>query len=236
MPRFQSTQWSIVLRARGDDAQAHAALESLCRTYRPPVLAYIRSHGGSGEGAEDLAQSFFAEFIASALHAGADPARGRFRSYLLTALKHFLLNADAAARALKRGGAMQFASLDDPLVARGIATAAEASPEHAFERSWALTVIDAAMQSLRAEAEAAGKLALFARLREFLIEQPDAADYERLSRELGLRRNTLAVTVHRMRRRLRELVRAELAQTTDGREALEGELRDLRSTLAGVME
>ncbi|MBS0193532.1 MAG: sigma-70 family RNA polymerase sigma factor [Proteobacteria bacterium] len=236
MPRFQSTQWSIVLCARGGDAQARDALEALCRTYRPPVLAYIRSHPGAADEAEDLAQAFFVEFIAAAAHAHADPARGRFRSFLLTTLKHFLLNAGAAARALKRGGGMQFSSLDDPIVAGDIAAAADTSPERVFERSWALTVIDAAMHALRAEAEAAGKQVLFAHLREFLVEPPDEADYARLSQQLGLRRNTLAVTVHRLRRRLRELVQAELARTTDGREALAAEMRDLRSVLADVME
>jgi RNA polymerase sigma-70 factor (ECF subfamily) len=231
--RFDTTHWSVVLRARSGPEDARAALETLCRTYRPPVLAYIRGRGYPPEQAEDLAQSFFTRFLENAYHADADPARGRFRAFLLTALKRFLINSDMENHALKRGGGMHF----DPLSSDSgeAPVAATASPEAEFERSWAVAVLDAAMNRLREEAERAGKVALFEQLQEFLTERPDEADYARAAAALNLRRNTLAVAVHRMRHRLRELVREELAQTTVDREDLESELRGLRAALGAAM-
>ena len=236
MAKFDSTQWSLVLRAREDSPDARGALDRLCRTYRPPVLAYIRGRGYAADVTEDLAQTFFARFIEDAYHATADPARGRFRAFLLVALKRFLINQDAEAHTLKRGGDISMRRLDDSQLNVEQIAGADGGPEYAFERSWAVTVLDGAMRKLRAEAEEAGKLPLFEQLSEFLTERPDEADYERAARTLNLRRNTLAVAVHRMRHRLRELVRAELTQTTAAREDLETELRDLRATLAGAIE
>jgi len=236
MARFDSTQWSLVLRAREDTPDARAALDRLCRTYRPPVVAYIRSRGYSVDATEDLAQTFFTRFIEDAYHATVDPTRGRFRAFLLVALKRFLINANAEAHALKRGGDVSMRRLDDSQLDVEQIAADGNGPEQEFERSWAMTVLDAAMRRLRAEARDAGKIEMFEQLSEFLTERPDEADYERAARALNLRRNTLAVAVHRMRHRLRELVRAELEQTTAAREDLETELRDLRATLAGVIE
>ena len=238
MTHFDTTHWSIVLRARGDEADARNALEALCRTYRPPVLAYVRRRGYSMEAAEDLAQTFFARFLEQAYHANADPTRGRFRAFLLTALKRFLIDADANAAALKRGGNVHFRSLesngpneDDTLnrVSDG------ETPERAFERSWALALLESAMRKLRDEAIRAGKAALFDRLSEFLADSPDDADYKRIANELNLRRNTLAVAVHRLRHRLRELVREELSQTTIDADEMQSELREMRGVLNEVM-
>jgi len=236
MARFDSTQWSLVLQARADTPDARVALDRLCRTYRPPVLAYIRGRGYAPEATEDLAQTFFTRFIEDAYHASADPTRGRFRAFLLVALKRFLINANAEAHTLKRGGDISLRRLDDSQLNVEQFAAEGEGPEQAFERSWAMSVLDVAMRRLRAEAREAGKVEMFEQLSEFLTERPDEADYERAARALNLRRNTLAVAVHRLRHRLRELVRAELAQTTAAREDLETELRDLRATLAGVIE
>ncbi|MDR3385709.1 MAG: sigma factor [Rudaea sp.] len=112
MTAFDTTRWSMVLQARDGTSQAHMALGSLCRTYRPPVLAYVRRCGYSGETAEDLAQTFFAHFVEQAYHADADPARGRFRAFLLTALKRLLIDADNAAHAAKPGGGFKFKSFE----------------------------------------------------------------------------------------------------------------------------
>ena len=228
MSRFDTTRWSVVLQARGQDGDARAALESLCRTYRPPVLAYIRSRGYPNDAAEDLTQSFFASFLERGHFAAADPARGRFRAYLLTAIKHFLINADVRSLRAKRGGGIRFETLDDALEA---APAAGEDPERVFEQSWALAIIDAALRRLRREAQSAGKGELFDHLRDFLAEPPTEADYSRVAAALQMRRNTVAVSVHRLRQRLRELVREEVAQTAAGREAFEVELRELRATL-----
>ncbi|MBS0582784.1 MAG: sigma-70 family RNA polymerase sigma factor [Proteobacteria bacterium] len=235
MAQFDTTHWSLVLRARSGTEQ-RAALESLCRTYRPPVLAYIRGRGYSSDTAEDLAQTFFTRFLELAWHANADPARGRFRAFLLTALKRFLINADVGDQTLKRGGGVHF----EPLLTENgdnlRAASSEASPEAAFERSWAIAVLDAALARLRSEAEQGGRLEWFEQLQEFLIERPDEDDYARAAAALNVRRNTLAVAVHRLRHRLRELVREELMQTTNGGEDLESEMLELRKALGVAMQ
>lgn len=231
MGRFDTTRWSVVLRARGEPADARAALETLCRTYRLPVLAYVRSHAHARDDAEDLTQAFFARFLEHGWHARADPERGRFRSFLLIALNRFLIDADAEARTLKRGGAFRFESMDGT-----DAISTGETPEHVFQREWARTVLATALARLREEAERADKLPLFERLSEFLAEPPDQADYARVAAELHLRQNTLAVAVHRLRRRLRDLVRQELAETTANHDDLEAELRTLREALGTAMQ
>lgn len=236
MARFDTTHWSIVARARGDSRDARAALEVLCRAYRPPVLAYIRGRGYASDAAEDLAQTFFERFVEDAYHTVADPARGRFRAFLLTALKRFLINSDAEAKAIKRGGGVRMAALaDEQASGTNLMAETSASPEGAFERGWALAILEGALGRLRSEAEQAGKSEMFDILREFLTERPDEEDYDRAAAALKMRRNTLAVAVHRLRHRLRELVREEIAQTTMGHAELEAELRELKATLAKVM-
>lgn len=235
MTRFDTTQWSVVLGSRGEEAEARAALESLCRTYRPPVLAYIRAHCHAPDVAEDLAQSFFARFIERAVHAQADPARGRFRSFLLTALKHFLDDEGDRERALKRGGAIQYTPLDlldtrEPLGD----THQPVTPEQVFERSWAQAVLHAAMRRLRAENVEAGKEALFDALCGFLIERPSEDDYRRLGETLRMRRGTVAVAVHRLRARLQACVREELAETAIDPAGLDSEIDNVHDTLPGL--
>ncbi len=228
MSRFDTTRWSLVLDARADVPQAHAALEALCRSYRPPVLAYVRSRGYPTDVAEDLVQAFFLRFVEQDWHARADPERGRFRAYLLTLLKRHIGACASEAHASKRGGGIRFEPLDDERAA----DSADETPERSFERVWAITVLGRALNRLRSEADAAGKRPLFDALREFLVESPDEADYARTAAALGLRRNTLAVAVHRLRHRLRELVEEELADTTSAQTDFDAELRDLRQALA----
>jgi DNA-directed RNA polymerase specialized sigma24 family protein len=233
---FDTTHWSVVLRARADSGDARVALETLCRTYRPPVLAYIRGRGYAADAADDLAQAFFTRFLEAAYHADADPTRGRFRAFLLTALKRFLINSDMENHALKRGGGIHFDPLPSASGDAAPLASNSASPEAEFERSWAVAILNSALSKLRAEAERSGKLALFDHLQEFLTERPDEEDYARAAAALNLRRNTLAVAVHRMRHRLRELVREELAQTTLDQSELEAELRGLRGALGAAMQ
>ena len=223
MSGFDTTHWSVILRARGGAGEAREALEDLCRTYRTPVLAYIRRCVRGGDAAEDLTQAFFVHFLEKETFSVADPQRGRFRAFLLTAVKRFLINAHAETQAAKRGGGKVAA----PRVAPGVSAA---------KRSWAMIVLEGALRRLRSEAQQAGKQALFEHLREFLTEAPDDADYTRVAAALNLRRNTLAVAVHRMRHRLRELVRIELAQSTSSRGDLECELRELRGALGAAMQ
>lgn len=228
MGRFETTRWSLVLQARGEPIEARCALETLCRTYRPPVLAYVCSRGYPADAAEDLTQAFFMRFLERSWHSSADPERGRFRAFLLTALKRFLIDADIEAHALKRGGAIRFESFEEGGPGEGVDGEA---PDRVFEREWACTVLGAAFSRLREEAERAGRLPLFERLSEFLIESPDEADYARAADELQMRRNTLAVAVHRLRHRLRDLVHAELAETTSSEVELEEEMRALRGSI-----
>lgn len=239
MTRFQTTRWSIVLQAREGTSEARAALEQLCRTYRTPVIAYVRRRGNcSAHDAEDLGQAFLTSFIEHATHSRADPARGSFRAFLLTALKHFLDDAGDRAGARKRGGHVQFESLDtaDGAEGEGIEIASERdTPEQAFERAWAEAALRAAMRRLQAEAAAAGRAPLFERLSEFLIERPSDADYRRLAVELDMRSNTVAVSVHRLRRRLRELLHGELADTAADANGLQGEFDQLHRSLAAVV-
>lgn len=236
MNHFQTTRWSLVLAASSESAESRRALDALCRTYRSPVLIYIRRHGYSVDEAEDLAQAFFTRFIERAIHAHADPARGRFRAFLLTALKNFLNDAGDSARAAKRGGNQTVRSLDAPGLEERLVHGDDfETPERAFERSWAHSVLQTALGRLSDEADAAGKAALFGQLREFLIERPDDVDYARVAGNLNLRRNTVAVAVHRLRHRLRALVCEELAHTAAGDDELEQELEELRDSLGAVV-
>jgi len=228
MSHFQTTRWSIVLQAKGDGHDARAALESLCRTYRAPVLAFIRGRGYRNDIAEDLTQSFFASFLEREDYAAADPARGRFRAYLLTATRHFLVNTTEAANTAKRGGQYAFESIDDVADENAAVSAANGTPEEAFDQAWALVILNSALRRLRNEAQLAGKQELFDQLRDFLIEAPDDEDYARVAAKLDMRRNTLAVSVHRLRLRLRELVQEEVTQTAADHAGLETEMRELR--------
>lgn len=226
MSRFDTTRWSLVLQAREGVPQSHAALEALCRSYRPPVLAYVRSRGYAVDAAEDLVQGFFEKFLDHSWHATAERERGRFRTYLLTMLKRYLSDSVTEAHAQKRGGDLRIESIDDH---ESLGT--DETPERTFERIWAITLLGRALNRLRSEADAAGKRALFDALREFLVERPDEADYARVAEQLNLRRNTLAVAVHRLRHRLRELIEEELADTTAAQDDLDAELRDLKGAL-----
>lgn len=231
MARFETTRWSLVLATREDAPHAREALAHLCQVYRSPVLAFVRRSGYTREEAEDLTQGFFVRFIENAYHAQADPARGRFRTFLLTAVQHYVANCREREHAIKRGGNRMHESIDAaPL---DLSDDARDAPERVFERAWALAVIAQALAGLRSEADKAGKLAWFERLQEFVTEQPDEDDYARVAGELGVSRNTLAVAVRRLRLRLRALVRLELAQTVSEPAELEEELRVLRQVLGG---
>lgn len=227
MSRFQTTRWSLIATARDDPSHARAALEQLCRDYRPPVLAFVRHHGYSPSDAEDLTQAFFLRFLEHAWYARADPGRGRFRSLLLTALRRFLSDEHAHAIAAKRGGQLR-PSGDDAIA--GLAADGD-SPEDAFTRAWLATVLNRAMTRLQDECARAGRQAQFQQMSSMLLERADPHALHALATETGARANTVAVQAHRMRQRLRQLVRLELLQTVGSREALEAELAELRGVL-----
>ncbi|GAB3515351.1 RNA polymerase sigma factor [Pseudoxanthomonas daejeonensis] len=226
---FNTTRWSLVIETRADSDSGRLALDTLCRAYRSPVVSYLRARGHSPSDAEDLAQAFFEQLLVHRLHAAADPERGRFRAFLLTALKRHLANQRDHETALKRGGGQVLVALDED---DAPADAGALTPEQAFERDYALTVIERALERLRQEAIDAGKLALFDEVRGFLLEPPDPSEYAVLSARLNLRRNTLAVAIHRLRNRMRAMVRAELGDTVESAAALEAEM----AALQGILE
>ena len=234
MTRFQTTRWSVVLQARENGEQARLALGELCRTYRAPIIAYLRRYTGRADEAEDLTQAFFASFIERAYHSRTDPARGSFRAFLVVTLKHFLNDATTRQRAQKRGGGVLFQPLDALCESDDRGDSAP-TPDQAFERDWAQAVLRAAMRRLQAETAAAGKAALFDALCAFLIERPSETDYEHIASKLDMRRNTVAVAVHRLRQRLHALVREELTDTTADEAGLHGELNDLHPSLATAL-
>ncbi len=227
---FPTTRWSVFLAGQHDPAAARTALQHLCSAYRAPVLAYVRRRGGARVDAEDLTQSFFTALIERRIQDHADPQRGRFRSLLLTALDRYLINAATFEHAQRRGGGV----VHDDVASSGIEVPGDGDPEQAFQRQWALTVLSRAMAALEREACTAGKSELFAALRDYLIESPDDDAYRRLAEHFGMRPNTLAVAVHRLRQRLRACVRLELQDTVSSDQELHEELDTLRQVLGGV--
>lgn len=228
---FQTTRWSIVMETRSDSAQGHAALAALCTHYRAPVVAYLRAHGHAADDAEDLTQAFFEQMLVRRFHEDADRERGRFRSFLLTALKRFVAKQWHHDHAQKRGGEAILVAMDSQ---EQVVESAESGPDKVFEREYCLAIVARVLVRLRKEALAAGKEPLFEQLQDYLLEPPDASDYEDLAEKLGMRRNTLAVAVFRLRQRLRELVEEELMDTVDSAQTLQQELVVLQAALTGA--
>ena len=230
-----STHWSVVLLAGSDDAAgAREALEVLCRTYWRPLFAYACRLGSNEEEAKDLTQAFFQHFLEKGYIRAADPERGRFRSFLLTAFRHFSVNDVARKRAAKRGGQRSFLTLDEFAAAakKEEPHSAGVSPDQYYDQQWALTVMQRAMQVLKAEYDSEGKDRSFQILKPFLAASPAEGDYENAAAQLQVRSANVALQVHRMRDRYKAAVRAEVAQTVGKPEDLEDELRYLVSLIA----
>ncbi len=232
---FVTTHWSVVLAA----GQPHApgsvrALEDLCRTYWYPVFGFIRRQGYSLHDAQDLTQGFFAHFLEKDLVGLADRQKGKFRSFLLAALNHFLGDQRDRATALKRGGSKIIISLEEQIAEGGWALepATHLSPEKEYEKLWAVTVLRQALNRLRQENEQAGRGQTFEALKAFLEGEARSGDYATAAAKLGISANNVAVAVHRLRQRYRELARAEIANTVASAEEIDEELRHLFAVLA----
>jgi len=229
-PVFATTNWNMVQGA-GDvrPEQRAEALERLCRVYWYPVYAEIRRRGHSEHDAQDLAQDFFACLLRRESFAHADPTRGRFRSYLLGALNHFLADARDKSCTAKRGGGQTLVPLDEFMAEGSYASepTSQDTPEEAFDRRWLMALLDRGLHNLAAEQSAADKAAQFARLKPFLAYESGPGDYQRVAVELGLKTGTIAVAVHRLRQRYREIIRDLVAQTVAEPAELESELRHL---------
>lgn len=236
---FATTHWSVVVAAGGADSQeASRALEELCRAYWYPLYSYIRRQGRSREDAEDLTQGFFERFLSSNPFAGVGAEKGRFRAFLLASLKHFLANeADREGRR-KRGGGWQRISLDWNHAEERwtVDTALEAgggSPEVAYDRAWAESLLEQVVGRLEAECAADGRGPLFQCARGYLMVGEAAIPYADAASTLGMEEGAVRVAVHRLRKRYRELLRAELARTLSDPSMVTDELRALRAALAG---
>jgi RNA polymerase sigma factor (sigma-70 family) len=234
---FATTHWSVVLAA-GDPTspQAAEALEKLCRTYWYPLYVYVRRHGNSPEGAQDLTQEFFVRILRSRSLSGANRQKGRFRSFLLGALKHFLADARDEARAKKRGGGQVMVSWEQHLAEERYARepVEDASPDRLFERRWALTLLEQAAVRLQDEYEATGRAHAFAVLRGYVTGAagPESS-YADSAAALGLTESAVKSAIFRMRRRYHELVREEVAQTVAEPAQLEAEIHYLMALFSG---
>jgi RNA polymerase sigma-70 factor (ECF subfamily) len=229
---FATTHWSVVLHAgRSDTTRARDALEKLCQAYWFPIYAYVRRRGRSPHDAQDLTQEFFARLLEQNWVAKADPARGRFRSYLLGALNHFLAKEWRKGQAQKRGGGIRLEQLESAETRYGSEPVTDSTPEHQFERKWAVTLLDAVLQRLGAEFEREHKSNLFDLLRPCLIGERDAQPYAALSGALDMSEGAVKVAVHRLRRRYRQLLREEVAQTVESPDEVDDEMRHLLSVL-----
>jgi RNA polymerase sigma-70 factor (ECF subfamily) len=224
----------VASAGRGDSAEARAALATLSESYWFPLYAFVRREGYSPDDAQDLIQAFFVRLLEKNYLAVADPERGRFRSFLLAALKHFLANQRKRGRAQKRGGGRAAISLDFPAAENRyrLEPADKLTPERLYEKRWALALLDRVLKRLRDELAAAGKPGRFDRLKQLLTGEPEADSYRQIAGELAMSEGAVKVAVHRLRRRYRELLEDEIAQTVAGPGELEEELRHLLSAVA----
>jgi len=237
---FATTRWTLVTAAGNRNTpESRKALSDLCRLYWYPVYAFVRRRGYSADDALDLTQGFFARLIDKNDLAAADRSRGRFRAWLLTAVKHYLANEWDKATAEKRGGGRAVFSFDiDPADAESRyrrEPAHQVTPEHIFDRRWALTLLEQTLESLESESDREGKKDLFAALKPTLTaDGRDSADpsYRDLAARLNTSEGAIKVAAHRLRRRYRELLREQIAETVAREEDVDEEIRDLFAALA----
>jgi RNA polymerase sigma factor (sigma-70 family) len=230
--QFGPTRWTLVCAASrsGASPQAERALEELCRQYWYPLYAYVRRCGHGAQEAEDLTQEFFARLLARNYLHHVDRGKGKFRSFLLAGLKHFLANEWDRARAQKRGGGERLVPLNAET--RYEKEAAHAlTPDRLFDRQWALTLLDQVLTRLREESVAENKTAQFDELKIFLTAGKGAISYADAAARIGTTEGAAKVAVHRLRKRYRKLLRDEIAQTVNDPAQVEEEIRALFASL-----
>jgi RNA polymerase sigma-70 factor (ECF subfamily) len=231
---FVTTQWTQVLEARGDSPAARAALSDLCAAYYAPVFAFIRRSEPDEESARDLTQEFFARLLARQGIASVDPQRGRFRSFLLGAVKHFLADMRDHTHRLKRGAGKPLESIEpgtDTSPGLQLADPNAPSPDREFDRKWALTLLDRALAALAQEHETAGKAGHFEALKPWLSGDTENISQAEAAVRLGLNEGAVKVAIHRLRRRFREVIKAEIGQTVSDRAQVDLELHYLLEVL-----
>jgi RNA polymerase sigma-70 factor (ECF subfamily) len=217
-----------------DSTRATQALERLCKVYWYPLYAFVRRQGCTADDAQDLTQEFFARLLAKHYLADVDRSKGRFRSFLLASLKHFLANEWDRARAQKRGGRVDFVSIDQQAAETrmGLEPSHSETPEKLFERQWALTLLDEVLARLQEECTADGKAETFHHLKVTLTTDRNTVSYTDLASRLSMTEGAVKVAVHRLRQRYREILRAEIAHTVASPDEVEVELRHLFSVLS----
>jgi len=236
---FTATRWSLVLAARNRQSpRSREALIFLCEKYWRPLHSYIRRRGYTSDDAQDLTQEFFTRILEKDYLKNAEPGHGHFRSFLLSALNHFLANEWDRSQAQKRGGQICHVPIliqtsnadDDP----GVDPSHDLTPEKLYERKWAVTVLDNVMAILYDEYVAAGKGALIEGIKTTMTGGTDALTYRSIADELGISEGAVKVAAHRLRKRFRETLRAEIAQTVAKAEDVEAEIHDLFLVLRDV--
>jgi len=231
-PGFEQTRWTLVRQAAGlDSPESREALEALCRAYWFPIYAFIRRQGHSPHDAQDLTQEFFTRLLASNSIARADQRLGKFRTFLLGALKHFLADERRKAGAWKRGGGMEFVSFQEAEAEERyqLEPVDDRTPDKVFDQRWTVVLLEAAATRLQKEFSDGGKARQFEALKRFLIEEGAEATYAEAGAELNHSAQAIAVAVHRMRRRFRQLVRSAIADTVATPDEVDEEYRNLFS-------
>jgi len=216
-------------------AESMQALEELCRRYWRPLYAYVRRQGHTPEDAQDLTQAFFERFLRQEYVSLADPNRGKFRTFLMRSMEHFLINEWAKERALKRGGEYRIVSLQEQEAEERYLSerSGNSTPAQIFEKRWALTLLDQVLARLRAEFSSPDKQALFEALKGSVLGEEAEASYQQIGLKLGMAEGAVKIAVHRMRQRYRELLRAEVAHTVQTTAEVDEELKHLAAVLRG---
>lgn len=230
---FPNTRWSVVLAARRPSAESAGALEAICRAYWYPLYAYARRCGRSAHDAEDLTQAFLARLLEKRWLDSADPEKGRLRTFLAVALKNFMANEWRHASAARRGGGRAHARIDTAFAeSRFAADTQTLAPDEAYDRQWAVTLLELTMERLRGEFDEAGKACEFELLKSTLLAGRDSLEYPELAASLHINEGAARVAVHRLRKRFREIFREEITRTLAEGEDADAELRHLAATLA----
>ena len=230
---FRTTHWSVILRAGGESSpEADQALEELCRAYWYPLYAYVRRQGRSAEDAQDLTQSFFARLLERKSVRFADPDRGRFRTFLLTSLKNFLINDWQKSRTASRGGGALTFSLDEKEAdGRYLAEPVDGlTPERIYEKRWAVTLLERVLSLLRDKYKAQGNLLLFETLKPYVWGDANLG-YDEAATKLGTTAGALRTAMHRFRESYRQLLREEVGRTVASPAEVDAELRELVAVL-----
>jgi RNA polymerase sigma-70 factor (ECF subfamily) len=234
---FAPTRWTLVLRARGESPEAQKALSELCEAYYQPVFRFLRRGCRDGDTARELTQEFFARLLSRHVLDSAEPGQGRFRSFLLAVVKHFLSDLRDHDRAAKRGGGqapipISMGAAGETTTELQIPDPTGPPPDSAFDQDWAATLVDRAVKALASESISSGKHNQFATLKPWLQGEVPSLSQAQAAQQLGISEGAVKVAIHRLRKRFRELVKAEIGQTVGDPLQVQEELRYLIEVLS----